>query len=124
MQRELRLPSLVERICSNMPYSKVFTPLHRAGQGLSRPSSVILDAVSLVCQGGVYAAIICDSKPALQSLTVVYPIYLSVVQQILSFLSLLNIRGLCIKFIWIPSHDSLRLNVTVDRLAKEACRLP
>ncbi len=45
----------------------------------------ILDAVSLVCQRGVNAVVICDSKPALQSLSAARPTHLIVVQQILSF---------------------------------------
>ncbi|MPC55661.1 hypothetical protein E2C01_049603 [Portunus trituberculatus] len=66
----------------------------------------------------VSAVIICDSKPALQSFSAL------VVQQILSFLSLLPVHDLSVKFIWVPSHIGLRHNTTVDRLAKEACRLP
>lgn len=68
--------------------------------------------------------IICDSKPALQSLSALHPTHVPVVQQILSFLSLLPARGLSVKFIWIPSHIGLHHNTTVDRLAKEACCLP
>ena len=86
--------------------------------------SAILDAVSLVCQKGVNAVIVCDSKPALLSLSAIHPTHLLVVQQILSFLSLMSDRGLCVKFIWVPAHVGLRHNATVDRLAKEACRLP
>lgn len=84
----------------------------------------LLDAISLVCQRGVNAVIICDSKPALQSLSALHPTHVPVVQQILSFLSLLPARGLSVKFIWIPSHIGLHHNTTVDRLAKEACCLP
>ncbi len=84
----------------------------------------ILDAVSLICQRGVNAAIICDSKPALQSLSSVQPTHHLVVQQILSHLSLMNARKLRVKFLWIPSHVGLCHNATADRLAKEACRLP
>ncbi len=84
----------------------------------------VLDAVSLVCQRGVNAAIICDSKPALQSLSAVHPSHPQVVQQILSFLSLVNARKLHVKFLWVPSHVGLPHNATADRLAKEACRLP
>ena len=84
----------------------------------------ILDAVSLVCQRGVNAAIICDSKPALQSLSACHPTHNLVVQQVLSFLSLMSARHICVKFIWIPSHVGLRHNARVDHIAKEACRLP
>ncbi|RUM30837.1 MAG: hypothetical protein DSY42_03735, partial [Aquifex sp.] len=84
----------------------------------------ILDAVSLTCQRGVNAVIICDSKPALQSLSSVQPTHSTVVQQILSFLALLSHRNLTVKFLWVPSHVGLRHNETVDRLAKEACLLP
>ncbi len=45
----------------------------------------ILAAVSLVCQRGVNAAIICDSKPALLSVSTVHPTHPQVVLQILSF---------------------------------------
>ncbi len=78
----------------------------------------LLDAVSLVCQRGVNAAIICDSKPAIQSLSAVQPTH---PQQILSFLCLMNAR---VKFVWVPSHLGLCHNATADRLAKEAYRLP
>ncbi|KAK3884718.1 hypothetical protein Pcinc_011036 [Petrolisthes cinctipes] len=84
----------------------------------------ILDAVSVVCQRGVNAAILCDSKPALHSLSSVQPTHSTVVQQILSFLSLLRHRNLTVKFLWVPSHVGLHHNGTVDRLAKEACHLP
>ncbi len=84
----------------------------------------ILDAVSLVCQSEVNAAIICDSKPALQSLSAVQPTHPLVVQQILSYVSLMNARNLCVKFLWVSSHVGLYHNATADRLAKEACRLP
>ncbi len=84
----------------------------------------ILDAVSLVCQRGVNAVIICDSKPALQSLSAVHPTHPQVVQQILSFLSLMNARKLHVKFLWVSSHVCVPHNATADRLAKEACRLP
>ena len=67
---------------------------------------------------------VCDSKPALQSLSAVCPTHILVTQQILSLLSLGATQGLCIKFIWIPSHVGVRHNATVDRLAKEACCLP
>ncbi len=77
----------------------------------------ILDAVSLVCQRGVNAVIICDSQPALQSLSAVTPTHILVVHQILCFLSLMNARNLCVKFLWIPSHIGLHHNDTVDRLA-------
>ncbi len=59
----------------------------------------ILDDISLVCQGGVNAVIICDSKPALQSLSPDYPTHPQVVQQILSFLSLMNARKFHVKFL-------------------------
>ncbi len=52
----------------------------------------LLDAVSLVCQWGVNAAIICDSKPAIQSLSAVQPTHPQVLQQIMSFVSLMNAR--------------------------------
>ena len=84
----------------------------------------ILDAISLVSRRGVSAVIICDSKPALQSLSAVHPTHVLVVQQILSFLSLFSSRNLSVRFVWIPSHVGLHHNATVDRLAKEACRLP
>lgn len=84
----------------------------------------ILDAISLVSQRGVNAVIICDSKPALQSLSATHPTHVLVVQRILSFLSLLSARNLSVTFVWIPSHVGLHHNATVDRLAKEACRLP
>ncbi len=58
----------------------------------------ILDAVSLVCQSEVNDVIICDSKPAHQSLFAVHPTHAQVVQQILSFLSLMNVRKLHVKF--------------------------
>ncbi|KAK3893260.1 hypothetical protein Pcinc_002944 [Petrolisthes cinctipes] len=82
----------------------------------------ILDAVSLVCQ--VNAAIFCDSKPALHSLSSVQPIHSTVVQLILSFLALLRHRNFTVKMLSVPSHVGLRHNGTVDRLAKEACHLP
>ncbi len=44
---------------------------------------------------GVNAIIISNSKPALQSLSAINPAHIHVVQQILSFLSLLNARRLC-----------------------------
>ncbi len=47
-----------------------------------------------------------------------------VVHRILSFLSLMNARKICVKFVWVPSHMGLCHNATADRLAKEACRLP
>ena len=84
----------------------------------------ILDAVSIICQRGVNAAIVCDSKPALQSLSSLKPSHFIIVKQILSFLSLLSQRQLTVKFVWVPSHIGLKHNDTVDRLAKEACRLP
>ena len=84
----------------------------------------ILDAVSLVSQRGVNAAIICDSKPALQSLTSAHPTNSVVVKRIVSFLTLMRNRNLCVKFVWIPSHVGLRHNETADRLAKEACHQP
>ena len=84
----------------------------------------ILDAVSLTCQKGVNAVIICDSKPALQSLSSIQPTHSTVVQRILSCMALLSHRNLTIHFVWVPSHVGLRHNETVDRLAKEACRLP
>ena len=84
----------------------------------------ILDAVSLACQRGVNAVIVCDSKPALQSLSSVRPVHSTVVLQILSFLSLMRRRDLTILFSWVPSHVGLRHNEVVDRLAKEACLLP
>ena len=84
----------------------------------------ILDAVSLVCQRGVHAVIVCDSKPALQSLSSVRPAHSPVVLRILSFLSLLRHPDLTVLFVWVPSHVGLRYNEVVDRLAKEACLLP
>ncbi len=84
----------------------------------------LLDAVSLVCQRGVNTAIICDSKPAIQSLSAVQPTHHQVVQQILYFISLMNARKICVKFVWVPSHVGLCHNATADRLANEACRLP
>ncbi len=84
----------------------------------------LLDAVSFVCQRGVNAAIICDSKPVLQSLSIVQATHPQVVQQIMSFLSLTNARKVCVKFVWVPSYVGLCHNATADRLAKEACRLP
>ncbi len=84
----------------------------------------LLDTVNLVCQREVNAAIICDSKPAIQSLSAVQPTHPQVVQQILSFLSLMNARKVCVKFVWVTSHVGLCHNATADRLAKEACRLP
>ncbi len=84
----------------------------------------ILDAVSLACQRGVNAVIVCDSKPALQSLSSIRPVYSTVVLQIILFLSLLRHRDLTILFAWVPSHVGLRHNEIVDRLAKEACLLP
>ncbi len=83
----------------------------------------ILDAVSLVCQRGVNAVVICDSK-ALQSLSATRPTHLIVVQQILSFLALMTARNVCVKFILVIYHVGLRHNATADRLAKDACRLP
>ncbi len=67
----------------------------------------ILDAVSLICQREVNSAIICASKPALQSLSAVQPTHPRVVQHILSLLSLMNARKLCVKFLWAPSHVGL-----------------
>ena len=84
----------------------------------------ILDAVSLVCQKGVNAVIVCDSKPALLSLSALHPTHPLVVQQILSLLALTTARHLCVHFTWVPSHVGLSHNATADRLAKEACRLP
>ncbi len=83
-----------------------------------------IDAVSFICQRGVIAASICDSKPALQSLSAVQSTHLLIVRQILSFLTLMSARYLFVKFISIPSHIGLRHNATADRLAKEACGLP
>ncbi len=85
----------------------------------------ILDAVSLVCQRGVNAVIICDSKPALQSLSAVHPTHPQVVQQILSFLSLMNARKLQIKFLWVPPHVGLPHNArTVSQGCREASQRP
>ncbi len=84
----------------------------------------ILDAVSLACQRGVNAVIVCDSKPALQSLSSARPVHSTVVLQILSFLSLMRRRDLNILFSWVPPHVGLRHNEVIDRLAKEACLLP
>ncbi len=58
----------------------------------------ILDAVSLVCQRGANAANICDSKPALQSLSAVQPTHPLVVQHIQSYLSFMNAHKLCVNF--------------------------
>ncbi len=84
----------------------------------------IIDAVSLVCQRGVNVAIISESKPDLQFLSSVQPTHPQVVQLILSFLSLMNARRMCVKFVWVPSHVGLCHNATADRLAKQACHLP
>ncbi len=84
----------------------------------------ILDAVSLVCQKGVNAAIICDSKPALHSLSSSKPTHPIVVQQILSLLALMSTCNIYVKFIWVPSHVGLLHNTIADRLAKGVCRLP
>ncbi len=85
----------------------------------------LLDAVSLVCQRGVNAAIkFCDFKPAVQSLSDVQPTHPQVDEQILSFLSLMNARKACVKFVWVPSHVDLCHNATADHIAKEICRLP
>ncbi len=72
--------------------------LHDHYSSTLRELYAILDAVSLVCQRGVNAVNICDSKPALQSLSAVHPTHPQVVQQILSFLSLMNARKLHVKF--------------------------
>ncbi len=84
----------------------------------------ILEFVSLICQTGVNTVVICDCKLVLQFLSAVQPTHLLFIQQILSFLTLKSVRGLCVKFIWIPSHVGLRHNVTADRLAKEASPRP
>ncbi len=84
----------------------------------------ILDAVSIVCHRRVNAVVICDSKPALQSLYAVHPTHPQVVRQILSFLYLMNARKLHVKFLWVPSHVGLLHNTTADSLAMKACHLP
>lgn len=58
------------------------------------------------------------------SLSAVQPVHPQVVQQILSYLSLMNVHKLCVKFIWAPSCVGLRYNATTDCLTKDACRLP
>ena len=78
------------------------------------PHSVINDFLSQVC----------DSKPALHSLSSLRPSHIMIVTQMLSFLSLLSHRHLTDRFIWVHSHIGLQHNDTVDRLAKEACSLP
>ncbi len=78
----------------------------------------ILDAVGLACQWEMNSVIVCDSKPALQSLSSVHPMHSIVVLRILSFLSLLHRRDLTIQLSWVPSHFGLRHNKVVDRLAK------
>ena len=83
----------------------------------------ILHAVSLICQRGIKALVICDSKSALQALSSPRPCS-AVVIRILSFLALMSQRALVVKFLWIPSHIGISYSDTVDRLAKAACRLP
>ncbi len=56
------------------------------------------------------AAIIYDSKPALQSLAAVQPTPLLIVWQFISFLTLMSARGLCVTLTWLPSHLALRHN--------------
>ena len=70
----------------------------------------ILDAVSLICQRGVNAIIICDSKLALQSLSCVGSTNFIIVQRIVSYSALLRGRELTVKFLWISSHIGLRHN--------------
>ncbi len=94
------------------------------GDCVIRELYAILDAISLVCQRGVNVVIICDSKPAIQSLSAVHPTHLQVVLQNLYFLPLMNAHKLHINFFLVPSHVGLSHNATADRLAKEACRLP
>lgn len=81
------------------------------------------DAINLVYQQGVYAVIMCDSKPALHSFSSVLPTHSTAVQQILAFLAFLRQRILTVKFLSWPSHVGLSYIVTVDRLTKEACWL-
>ena len=83
----------------------------------------ILHAVSLICQRGTKALVICDSKSALQALSSPKP-GSAVVFRILSFLALMSQRALLLHFLWIPSHIDISYSDTVDKLAKAACRLP
>ena len=81
----------------------------------------ILDAVSLIWQRGVNAIIICDSKPALLSLSCVGSTNFIIVQMIVSYLALLRGRELTVKFLWIPSHIGLRHNDTIDTRMRAVC---
>ncbi len=82
----------------------------------------------LICQKGVNVDVVCGSKPALRSLSVVKPLNLLIVRQIFPFITLVGARGLCVKFIWIRFHVILRHHIIADRradrLAKETCRQP
>ena len=100
------------------------------GRRLASPASStycelygVLDAVSLLCQRGLHGLVICDSKPAIQALSLPKPKD-AVVKKILSFLALSQRRAIIIKFLWIPSHIGITHSDHVDSLAKAACRLP
>ena len=86
--------------------------------------TVILDAVSFLCERRLSGVVICDSQAALNALASSSPVCRHLVNRILTGLTVAHDQSLVIEFIWIPSHVSLSHSDTVDRLTKAACGLP
>jgi kelch-like protein 2/3 len=96
------------------PYASIFTA------ELAAIEKALSDLVRISDRcWGHSVALYSDSRSALQSLSI-RPVRLTLVNQILESLSILEESNISVSFCWVPAHVGIVGNEVADKLAKEA----